>query len=293
MFHGEVFTITIKVLVIYIVTQSQPKVSQSVKVKSKFHNQSIQSQLKVSPVGSCSSLMPPFQPEPSERCRATGTPGAKSQSPQPFCDEGPERCVARSQSRKKKKPFGDEGSEGERSKKPFQYEESEGSEGEPEDVDNANESVKQSSSIFDLGWHVLTTFVKSTAWSRHTAEEQQNKKRKRSYNNANRAATAKPKTDDSSLSTNGADDDRVTKLLGKDCECALANTLQFCDPVLLETSFARRQYVVSMSFMIRCRCNMLEAVLQEGSACLLERFLGAGQDGSRSSCAGLSCDCVI
>lgn len=153
------------------------------------------------------ALMPPFQKEGAEK---NAVPLFRRLKPKPFGIEGEEveTRPAKRNAAGLKRPFQDEISESEL----------EGSEAECEQPDP----------VFSLGWSSLRTFVKTTAWDRHAKEvaEEERLKRKRTYNNAKRAASAdasgkRQKSD--VFGTSGRSHDRILSLVKRTCSCALSH----------------------------------------------------------------------
>ena len=88
-------------------------------------------------------------------------------------------------------------------------------------------------SSFALGWQTLESFTKATGWSKHVKEEEASKKaaQRRTYNNSKRAAAAANNPNRRNtlvFATRGADPDRISKLQGGTCECALTAAVIGC-----------------------------------------------------------------
>ena len=158
--------------------------------------------------------MPPFQREQAENNRRRGGPSVPLK---PFGDEEEEDDDDGSRAflRKRKVPS-----------KPFEEEDSESGNERPS-ASSIVDGSGVSSATFNLGWAELTKFAKSHAWSQKAVEEKQTKQKKRTYDNSKRSATAKMKPG-RTISSNGADAQRVAALLLKTCECALIHLVLFC-----------------------------------------------------------------
>ena len=167
--------------------------------------------------------MPPFQNEGQERNRFLGNGGqplsssSKVSRPLPFADEGDEGHRLSSSAKRLKsqavakptKAFADEASE------------------ELSDRESGAEDFVPKGDV------TSESFTKATGWSKHVKEVEASKKaaQRRTYNNSKRAAAAANNPNRRNtlvFATRGADPDRISKLQGGTCECALTAAVIGC-----------------------------------------------------------------